>query len=422
MAPPGSTIVLVAKKWSRNKAWECLGDRPTPPCRRRTAMIWSKSAGSRACGRPVVHRAHLREPGVRTGRPRAAWAVASRRRFADQDEVPVREHSRSPFPGWDPPEYRVDTDGKVVGARARRRTTTGAASATLDQIGTANLLTPERVAAAAALVKTGQAVLARAPDRAADAGRLPRRAAALLQLRGRRRRARQRPRRRRVPGVRRLRRDGAAGVDPARRLRPRRRRPHALQRLLGRAGHRDGRRAPARHAPPRAHGIVGRAVLLDVARHLGVEHLEPGFPVGPDELDGAASRAGRRRSARATSCSCTPVTSVGSSASRRTPRRREPRSEPGISTRAIPWLHDHDVAMIATDTAACSVVPPEPGDDVPHVARRRAARPRPARRRAVRPRRARRRLRGRRRVRRACSSPRRCRSSARAAHPSTRSR
>ena len=38
------------------------------------------------------------------------------------------------------------------------------------------------------------------------------------------------------------------------------------------------------------------------------------------------------------------------------------RSEPGISTRAIPWLHEHDVAMIATDTAACSVVPPEPGD------------------------------------------------------------
>ena len=34
-----------------------------------------------------------------------------------------------------------------------------------------------------------------------------------------------------------------------------------------------------------------------------------------------------------------------------------------ISTRAIPWLHDHDVAMIATDTAACSVVPQEPGDE-----------------------------------------------------------
>ena len=44
------------------------------------------------------------------------------------------------------------------------------------------------------------------------------------------------------------------------------------------------------------------AVLLDVARHLGVEHLEPGFPIGPDELDGAATAQGvdgRRRRHRA---------------------------------------------------------------------------------------------------------------------------
>src|SRR6478752_9633458 len=38
-----------------------------------------------------------------------------------------------------------------------------------------------------------------------------------------------------------------------------------------------------------ARGIVGRAVLLDVARHLDMEHLDPGFPIGPDELDGAAT-------------------------------------------------------------------------------------------------------------------------------------
>ena len=39
-----------------------------------------------------------------------------------------------------------------------------------------------------------------------------------------------------------------------------------------------------------ARGIVGRGVLLDVARHLGVEHLDPGFPIGPDELDGARAQ------------------------------------------------------------------------------------------------------------------------------------
>src|SRR5205085_12520973 len=41
-----------------------------------------------------------------------------------------------------------------------------------------------------------------------------------------------------------------------------------------------------------ANGIVGRAVLLDVARHAGAEHLEPGFPIRPDEPDGAASAHG----------------------------------------------------------------------------------------------------------------------------------
>ena len=30
--------------------------------------------------------------------------------------------------------------------------------------------------------------------------------------------------------------------------------------------------------------------------------------------------------------------------------------------KAIPWLHAHDVAMIAVDNAACQVVPPEAGD------------------------------------------------------------
>jgi kynurenine formamidase len=111
-----------------------------------------------------------------------------------------------------------------------------------------------------------------------------------------------------------------------------------------------------------ANGIVGRAVLLDVARHLGVTHLEPGSPVGPDELDGTAATQGVD-------------VGPGDVVLVRTGHlawklAREPggpdatsRHEPGISTRAIPWLHDHDVAMIATDTAACSVVPPEPGDE-----------------------------------------------------------
>ena len=47
-----------------------------------------------------------------------------------------------------------------------------------------------------------------------------------------------------------------------------------------------------------AHGFVGRCVLLDVARHMGVDRLEAGFGIGADELDAAASRAGRDRRSR----------------------------------------------------------------------------------------------------------------------------
>jgi kynurenine formamidase len=111
-----------------------------------------------------------------------------------------------------------------------------------------------------------------------------------------------------------------------------------------------------------ARGIVGRGVLLDVARHLDTEHLDPGFPIGPDELDGAAAAQGV--SVNAGDIVLVRTGHVGWKLGL-TPGSPEAntRSEPGISTRAIPWLHDHDVAMIATDTAACSVVPPEAGDE-----------------------------------------------------------
>jgi kynurenine formamidase len=111
-----------------------------------------------------------------------------------------------------------------------------------------------------------------------------------------------------------------------------------------------------------ARGIVGRGVLLDVARHLGAEHLEPGFPVGPDELDGAARAQGVTIGAGDIVLVHTGHVGWKLGLTPGSPDAAN-RSEPGISTRAIPWLHEHDVAMIATDTAACSVVPPEPGDE-----------------------------------------------------------
>src|SRR6476620_7683701 len=67
----------------------------------------------------------------------------------------VGEIPDPPFSGWEPPEYRVDANGKVVGATPGAHNNWGRFG-DLDQIGTANLLTAERVAAAAQLVRTGK--------------------------------------------------------------------------------------------------------------------------------------------------------------------------------------------------------------------------------------------------------------------------
>ena len=67
----------------------------------------------------------------------------------------MRDVPDPPFSGWDPPDYRVDGNGKVVGATPGAHHNWGRFG-DLDQIGTANLLSAERIAAAAALVKTGK--------------------------------------------------------------------------------------------------------------------------------------------------------------------------------------------------------------------------------------------------------------------------
>jgi len=272
----------------------------------------------------------------------------------------VRDVPDVPFAGWDPPGYHVDACGKVVGATPGSPNNWGRFGE-LDQIGTANLLTPERVARAASLVKTGRRFSLALPIGPPTPGGYRAEPAHLYRF---------------AAG------DGVIGA--------------------GRGGERyqvsddyvfmalqastqidgfghvggdstlyngywaglvtatGGARRLGIHKL--AHGIVGRAVLLDVARHVGVEHLDPGFPLGPDDLDGAARTQGVAIEAGDVVLVRTGHLGWKLGLAPDDPAAAS-RHEPGISTRAIPWLHDHYVAMIATDTAACSVVPPEPGDE-----------------------------------------------------------
>jgi kynurenine formamidase len=272
----------------------------------------------------------------------------------------VRDVPEVPFAGWDPPEYRVDEHGKVVGARPGTPNNWGRFGDD-DQIGLANLFTPERVEAAGRLIRTGKRFSLALPigpptpgGYRAEPAHLYRLAAGDGVLGGGRGGGRYQvsddyvfmalQASTQVDGF------GHVGGDAT------------LYNgywagLVTAAG--GARRLGIHHL---ARGIVGRGVLLDVARHLGVEHLEPGFPVGPDELDGAAGAQGLAVGAGDILLVRTGHVGWKIGLAPDDPAATS-RHEPGISTRAIPWLHDHDVAMVATDTAACSVVPPEPGDD-----------------------------------------------------------
>lgn len=105
-----------------------------------------------------------------------------------------------------------------------------------------------------------------------------------------------------------------------------------------------------------AKGIAGRGVLLDIARLRGVDWLQQGEVVTPDDLDAAAQRQGVE------------VRSGDILLFRtgwRTKFVREANAaefmagEPGLGLACCEWLHDKGVAVIASDNWAIEVLPGE---------------------------------------------------------------
>jgi kynurenine formamidase len=100
---------------------------------------------------------------------------------------------------------------------------------------------------------------------------------------------------------------------------------------------------------PLARGLVGRGVLLDVPRALGREWLEPGEGIGPDDLDRVAAIQGVEfetgdlllvrtgRDARAAEHGVlNPIDQGG----------------PGLILQCLPWLRRHDVGVLGSDVQA----------------------------------------------------------------------
>jgi kynurenine formamidase len=103
-------------------------------------------------------------------------------------------------------------------------------------------------------------------------------------------------------------------------------------------------------------GIAGRGVLLDVAAHRGVPWLAAGQAITPADLDEVADRQGVSIGA-------------GDIVIFRTGWRRMflatgdarafQSSQPGLSMACCEWLHAHDVAAVCSDNAVIEVSPAE---------------------------------------------------------------
>jgi kynurenine formamidase len=107
-------------------------------------------------------------------------------------------------------------------------------------------------------------------------------------------------------------------------------------------------------------GVVGRGVLLDVARRRGVDWLAAGTAISPEELDDVAAAQGVQ-------------VRSGDVLLVRTGWRRKfvmdgdkagfKAGEPGLSVRCVDWLHRHGVAAVGCDNFAVEVLPGEYTDE-----------------------------------------------------------
>jgi kynurenine formamidase len=105
------------------------------------------------------------------------------------------------------------------------------------------------------------------------------------------------------------------------------------------------------HAGP----IVTRGVLLDVARLHGVDALDAGYPIGSADLDAAATQA----NVRVESGDVILVRTGYMRWFHAGARDQFVGNAPGLGIGSIEWLHDAEVAAVATDTLALEVWPAE---------------------------------------------------------------
>jgi kynurenine formamidase len=103
--------------------------------------------------------------------------------------------------------------------------------------------------------------------------------------------------------------------------------------------------------------LVGRGVLLDVARHRGVRALEPGYAITVADLEATAAAEG-------VEVGPGDILLIRTGHMSRYLDRKDWRyfdldPFPGVSVHTAPWLHAREVAAIASDNYAVEVRPSE---------------------------------------------------------------
>jgi kynurenine formamidase len=101
--------------------------------------------------------------------------------------------------------------------------------------------------------------------------------------------------------------------------------------------------------------LVGRGVLLDVARAHRTERLDPGYAISAADLDAALRLAG----VEIRSGDIVLVRTGHMDHLARGDKARYGDASPGLSTMTVEWFHDRDVAAVATDTLVFEVWPGE---------------------------------------------------------------
>jgi kynurenine formamidase len=102
--------------------------------------------------------------------------------------------------------------------------------------------------------------------------------------------------------------------------------------------------------------IVSRAILLDVARALGVDRLAPRHPISEADLEAAVELAGVRPIAGDVVLVRTGQMQLLKAKDRQGYALGD---QPGLTVGTVRWMRRHDIAAVAVDTLAMEVFPCE---------------------------------------------------------------